>query len=100
ALGPRAHATPPAPSPERGGQARVRSDRDAVVRRGLNRDAHRAGVAGMEAARDVRRGDHLHERIVAAPLPEAKALAEVRVEIDRTHVAPSYPSACASARAV
>src|SRR5213076_1488723 len=63
-------------------QARVRPDRHAMAERQRDGLAHDVGVAAVEAARDVRRGDPGHDLLVGAERPPAIALAHVAVEID------------------
>ena len=58
------------------------ADGHAVGPGELDRPAHDAGVARMEAAGDVGRRDHLHQRLVVAQAPGAEGLADIGVEIN------------------
>ena len=71
-----------APEPEQVGEPGMGADVHAVGARLLDRPPHRPRIAGVEAARDVGRRDHAHQRLVGPALPQAEALAEVGVEVD------------------
>ncbi|MNT89810.1 hypothetical protein D3C72_2306040 [compost metagenome] len=60
----------------------MRADRCALGQRKRHGFRHDRCVAGMEAAGDVGRPDHLHEFSVVADLVLAEALAHVGIEID------------------
>jgi hypothetical protein len=44
--------------------------------------AHDARIAGVVTARDIRRGDDLHQLGVAAKRPAAERFAEIGIEVD------------------
>src|SRR5215208_7584131 len=60
----------------------MNANRDAVVLGQRDGLAHGGWVAGVEAARDVGRGDVLHHLLVEAHLPGAEALPHVAVQVD------------------
>src|SRR6266508_3534846 len=89
-----------APEAEQVGEAGMGAHGDPVRDRGLHAVAHDRGVPGVEAAGDVRRRDELHQGRVGAALPQPVALAEIGVEVDRSHwLYPPCPYASARARA-
>jgi hypothetical protein len=75
------------PSPETGqvAVADLGADRDPPVHRGPADPVHGGRVAGVEAARHVRRGHDVEQGPVVAEGPATEALAEVRVQVNRVH---------------
>jgi hypothetical protein len=77
------HVDRVAPEPREVAVARVRAHRHPPRRGALARAAHRAGVAGVEAARHVRARHHAEQGLVVGERPRPEALAQVRVQVDR-----------------
>ncbi len=75
----------PAPESLQIGQRHMRADRNAVADSERNGAAQRRWVAGVEPARDVRRGHERHQCAIVAHGPSAVALAHVAVEVNRPH---------------
>ena len=63
--------------------ARVRPDRHPRLHGPLHRPIDHLGIAGMEPASHVRRGDVAEDPFVVAELIGPEALAQVRVQVDR-----------------
>ena len=77
--------------------ARVGADRDALARRAGDGPVDDRGVAGVEAARHVGRGDVVEERLVRAHRPGPEGLADVRVQVDAARPRPLAPVEAAAA---
>src|SRR5579875_567133 len=65
------------------GERDMSADRDAAGDGGGDGGPHRRRVSGVEAAGDVRARDDPEQRGIVGELPDAVALAEVAVEVDR-----------------
>ena len=72
--------------------ARMGARAHAVVLRELHRPVHDLGVARVEAAGDVGRGDVADDLAVHAHRPGAEALSHVAVQVDCLHIRPSVTS--------
>ena len=77
------------------GKARMCADADAARLRRAHGRVHHVRIARMQAAGDIGRGHHLHQRGVIADAPAAIALPQIGVEINPAHASVSSPvSSC------